>query len=389
MEPLDLEIPYECPPAVETVLEQVGRTEDVRFSPSNRRLALAGFVKNSIAIAEIEIDTDGSRPRIRVKAAIELTSPSLQMPHGVEFLDDTTIIVANRRGTVAFFEVPTDLDVHSELVPVDPTSGRGFPWLHAPGSVRLARQSESSAEVFVCSHDNLLTRHIVVAGRDRLTVETSDVVLRQWLTRPDGVALSDDGWVAVSNHDGPAVYLYERSTLPDEQCDPSAVLRGINYPHGLRFGANEDYLFVADAGSPRVHVFERRDDSWSGLRYPSLSFPVMEPGVYAGGRHNAHEGGPKGLDIDGSGRVLAVTCERQRLRFFDAAEAIAAAAGRVPESEEVVKYELAVLRGTGTRIAEAEQWASALRQSRSFRITGPLRRLRSTLSTIRRRKRIP
>jgi hypothetical protein len=46
-------------------------------------------------------------------------------------------------------------------------------------------------------------------------------------------------------------------------------------------------------------------------------FPVMAPEVFARGRLNPQEGGPKGIDISKETRVLVSTCEGQTLAFFD------------------------------------------------------------------------
>ena len=43
----------------------------------------------------------------------------------------------------------------------------------------------------------------------------------------------------------------------------------------------------------------------------------MDDTVFGRGRNNPQEGGPKGIDIDPRGQVLAVTCEFQPLAFFD------------------------------------------------------------------------
>ncbi len=43
------------------------------------------------------------------------------------------------------------------------------------------------------------------------------------------------------------------------------------------------------------------------------------------------EGGPKGLDIDRSGNVVAITCEEQALAFF----ALAALTGDPGQSQDV------------------------------------------------------
>jgi hypothetical protein len=51
------QINYMASEHLRDIVACLGRTEDVRFSPSNRRLAVAGFFKNKIAVFDILIAT--------------------------------------------------------------------------------------------------------------------------------------------------------------------------------------------------------------------------------------------------------------------------------------------------------------------------------------------
>ena len=56
---------------------------------------------------------------------------------------------------------------------------------------------------------------------------------------------------------------------------------------------------------------------------------VMSPAMFARGRFNPQEGGPKGIDISKDTNVLVTTCESQTLAFFDVDEVV-----RVAEAPE-------------------------------------------------------
>jgi hypothetical protein len=43
----------------------------------------------------------------------------------------------------------------------------------------------------------------------------------------------------------------------------------------------------------------------------------MSEEAFLHGRHNAQEGGPKGIDIDKTSEVIVTTCESQPLAFFE------------------------------------------------------------------------
>ena len=52
----DIRVAYSAPKYVDDVIAMLGRTEDIRFSPDNKRLAVVGFSRNAIAIFDVEID---------------------------------------------------------------------------------------------------------------------------------------------------------------------------------------------------------------------------------------------------------------------------------------------------------------------------------------------
>jgi hypothetical protein len=89
---------------------------------------------------------------------------------------------------------------------------------------------------------------------------------------------------------------------------------------------------VADAGDPVVHVYAKGGNSWRGSRKPVTSIEVMDAEVFLKGRHNAQEGGPKGIDIDNEMNVLVTTCEHQALAFFDLSAVLDSSKSAVTQS---------------------------------------------------------
>ncbi|MGH6894013.1 MAG: hypothetical protein ACREEP_17345, partial [Dongiaceae bacterium] len=59
-----MEIEITAPRNVRDVIASMGRTEDVRFSPSNRRLAVAIFDRNKIAVFDIDITVSGTATEV-------------------------------------------------------------------------------------------------------------------------------------------------------------------------------------------------------------------------------------------------------------------------------------------------------------------------------------
>src|SRR6476620_8022344 len=107
-----MQLHYTAPEHVRECIAGLGRTEDIRFSPTNNRLAIAAFSKNTIAVFTILIDHMSSSPSINITDVVEIYSDYLNEPHGVDFIDDEKIIVANRggantRGNVVVFNLPS------------------------------------------------------------------------------------------------------------------------------------------------------------------------------------------------------------------------------------------------------------------------------------------
>ena len=103
-------IEYSAPQDVRDVISSLGRTEDVRFSPNYRRLAVAEFFKNKVAIFDISITTSGNSKHITLTSAHEISSSHLKLPHGIDFIDDEKrpgVRLAEDR-TAAFLNAMTD-----------------------------------------------------------------------------------------------------------------------------------------------------------------------------------------------------------------------------------------------------------------------------------------
>jgi hypothetical protein len=238
---------------------------------------------------------------------------------------------------------------------------------------------DGSREVLVCNNwANTITRHAVA---DDGSLIEGEIAARAWLAIPDGVAISGDGeWLAVSNHSAHCVFLYPRAALGAD-AEPVGILRGVGYPHGLRFDDGDRRLLVADAGAPRVHHFAA-EDGWEGVRYPVASVTVLDERRFEAAQTNPEEGGPKGIDVDPCARVLVVTSESVPLAFFD----LDSAAESRSSDATSVRYELARLAERERADAEAAEIRAALtelRSTRAWRLTKPLRAANGVARSLR------
>jgi hypothetical protein len=191
--------------------------------------------------------------------------------------------------------------------------------LDTPGSVYVVQKDQKHYDALICNnYQSYVTRHLLDCFSDGCVVEKSEILLRKGLALPDGVCVSKDRqWIAISNHDTQCVTVYENTRSLNEQSDPVGILRGLSYPHGLRFTSDGNFLLVADAGSPFVRIYAKGGSSWQGVRDPLTSLSVMSEEPFLHRRHSVREGGPKGIDLEPNMKVFVATCAFQPLAFFD------------------------------------------------------------------------
>ncbi|MEZ5832891.1 MAG: hypothetical protein R3D05_17085 [Dongiaceae bacterium] len=389
-----MEIGYTAPDDVRAVIGSMGRTEDVRFSPGNRRLAIAAFNRARIIVLDVAI-AGGRATEVTLTGVAEISSPVLNYPHGLDFLDEERLVVANRGGGVAVFQLPPSGVNRENASPLCLLGGDESSFVRSPGSVSVIGESASRRELLVCDNaGHNVTRHAVdsTAG---CSIERGGILLRKWLNLPDGICVSRDSrWIAVSNHNTHDVLIYRNAPALDEQSDPVGALRGAYYPHGLRFSADSRHIFVADAGAPYVHIYAADGQSWAGARVPARSVRIMDDALFMRGRQNPQEGGPKGIDLDAGMRILAATSEHQPLAMFDLQRIL----GDMPPSPPAqdIEYELGILAHADrlrtrlaeeqdraaraeARVAKAKARLTSAKKRNPWRIAAPLGRIFSAL----------
>jgi hypothetical protein len=382
----DMRIALDAPELVRSTIEGLGRVEDVAFSPNNGLLALAAFERNSIGVCKVHIRVNGNRPRVEISNAVELSDPSLNAPHGVCFLDDRTVVVANRGGDVSVLQLSADDDMRegAEFTLIDLPEGAGFEQLGEPSALTIVKDPEDGIEVLVCNNfSDTVTMHEL--ENDPLSVKRSDVLLHRYLSLPDGVAVdADNQWIAVSSNYGHRVMVYERSRPLQEGSAPDAILLGSHHPHGLRFSLDGQQLFVADGYNPYVMVYERDGETWRGVQQPTAAIRVRDDDVYERdvSTHGYWNAGPKGIDLDRGGNVLAITFVTEPLAFLDARAILERSTAQCPDHALRLAIELQNVESTHDRMAARIE---TLEQSTSFRITKPLRALNRARRRISRR----
>ena len=337
------EIPYRASVAASRVIADLGRTEDVQFSPSNRRLAVAAFHRNRIAVFDVAISRADGKPQVALNGVVEIAAEMLKGPHGLCFLDEETLVVANRQGSVEVVSLPaagatTDPRASRRRTVLGGAAGR----IVTPGSVAAMALDHDTIELLVCNnYVHTVTRHVLDRRADFAAI-VDETILQRGLAIPDGICVSPDRrWLAISNHATHSVLLYDRSRALGPDREPDGVLRNVLCPHGVRFTSDQEFILVADAAARYVNVYKKNGQTWAGRREPLRLFEAVTPESFARGRHNPQEGGPKGIDISKDSDVLVTTREFQTLAFFDVAEVVRVAGAPANRLRRYVQWRVA------------------------------------------------
>jgi len=265
--------------------------------------------------------------------------------------------------------------------------------LSTPGSVSVVAVGLDLLEIIVCNnYVHHVSRHLV-DRRAGYAVIASEILIRDGLAVPDGVAHSPSGrWIAVSNHGHHNVLLFRNDRDLGPVSGPQAVLNTLNYPHGLRFVENGRSILVADAGAPFVHVF-RSNGEWAGDLQPDASIRVLSEESFARGNIDPAQGGPKGIDVTRDGNLMVVSCEEAPFAFFDVRELVEQVDPKGLGDTEAESARDAMLRYMDFDQLKMDEATAAIRRateleidrmirSRSWRITAPLRRATAVLRKV-------
>ena len=167
---------------------------------------------------------------IRVGQHTELRSPSLSGPHGIDFLSEGVVVVANRNGGLTFYRVPPSNEWVAHCV-VEPIHYIQSVWFGRHGATRKLRERRvmcgpgsvrfHAETLFVCCNNaSTVTTHACQLDQEAIRVRAGVVVAQDGLQIPDGVALSRDGrWMAVSDQGHSRVVIY-RNDVHSTDCRP-------------------------------------------------------------------------------------------------------------------------------------------------------------------------
>lgn len=317
----DSRLAYDASSEVRDVIARIGRTEDIKLSPDNSRLAIVDYFNNKVFLFSIRIEISATSPRVALLDYSIISSESLCEPHGLAFLGNDHIVVCNRAADVCVFRIPAPGEFPRERndKPLARINGKGTLWakVKTPGSVDCYEIAENCYRILVCNNRwNFVSSHTIWL-ENNTKIKSEGILIENRLKIPDGVGISGDhAWIAISNHVDGEVLIYRHTLELNKKTAPAAILPGIVCPHGVRF-TSDGKVLVADAASQYLRVYESKDGNWNGVHEPTRSIRLIDDETFYSGRYDSGEGGVKGIDIDNSNRVLITTHRLDVLGFDD------------------------------------------------------------------------
>ncbi len=316
-----MEIPFDAPDAALKALNGLGLTEDLAFSPDKNRLIIVSYELSKLLVLDIKIEGSTTNYKVSITNHCEISSSNLKNPHGIVWIDNNTVIVANRSGEAIVLAIPaiTNKVKRLDLVPLQIFPSAELDKINSTDCIGINHLGSKLHEVLICSNSGNYVASYILDESNNFAVQGSSILLKRNLKVPDGVKFSHDSqWIAVCNHDDHTVFIYEN--LKSLNCDstPSGTLHGVNYPHGITF-MGENFIFVSDAGAPFIYGYQSKSGNWHGNHQPFIQLRIMDENSFKAGHFNHQEGGAKGLCLVKGSSLLAISCQQRHLSFIDLA----------------------------------------------------------------------
>ncbi len=259
------------------------RIEDVKFTPNKEYIMLPDYRNDIIYL----IKEDQQDQPITLRS----TNNGIKVPHGIYFINNELFVVANRNnrklpdGFITVFRMPTIIpgQMEYEITPIAKYSEK-----MASGVVSYIR--DTVTVILVVCNDNKITKYTL--NGDKL--QYLGILVQNELNLPDGISINSDATlIACSNHNTGQVLIYQNNDSLNSRSKPIGYLAGQLLPHGLSFSTNDEYIIVADAGSPYIFIYHDKTKKWTGNNNCYKAIRVIDKFI----QENIEEGGPKGIDI--------------------------------------------------------------------------------------------
>ena len=326
-------VAYHAPDDVQQHIQNLIRPEDITLSPDNQLFALADYNDNSIAVFKSNLASRADDETVYISHSLTIRSDMLDAPHGIRFINNQLVIVTNRGGDICLFAIPelTHTTLVLEQQPVYTFKARAVHGkIRTPSAVDIIPLGNNRYRVFVCNTriHSIVAFDLLIEG-NTFQLKNLGEVYNRGLRIPDGICISPDKrWAAVSNHDTHHVLIYAvprfhrwlpvaLQTLYYRLRKPVTFLSGVFYPHGIRFSHDGRRLFVADAGTPYLTMYENPKSVWKRhMRLPTQLIRTLSDELFDKEITSPEEGGLKGVEVSRDDQYLLTTAQHQSLMIY-------------------------------------------------------------------------
>lgn len=317
-----MRIQYQASDEIRSNIRKISRTEDVIFSPDDKSFILADFQKNRLHQFKFRRSGNGKSRNVEITAYNRIESPDIRGPHGIHYLGKDWLVVCNRLAGISIFQAPKIEDgvQTQKIFPERVIDGKSLlsAKVTTPGSVHSVQLSDTIYRIFVCNnHRHTITSHVIELN-GKIRIKNEGILIENTLRFPDGISVSRDGrWIAISNHDYGQVAIFENTPDLNKDSLPGTVLDGPVCPHGIRFGREDKNLYVADASTQYLYIYESDDGNWGDVRNASRAVKIVDDDRFYYGKTGLKDGGVKGIAIDHSNSMLLTTHRMEVIGFYD------------------------------------------------------------------------
>lgn len=316
---------FETTGKIRDIIQNIDRTEDIKFSPDGTKFIIVDFLESKLHLFSYQMNQKGSGRTVEITRYCLINSPQIKDPHGVSFLDNDKIVVSNRAGGVTIFKMPDLVDEVSEfeLQPEKSISEKGLFTANVttPSSVHTVPLADDTYRIYVCNNlRHTISTHVITV-KDDISIKNEGILIENSLRFPDGLSVSPDRqWVAISNHDYGQVVIFKNEPGLNKKTAPSVVMKGPVCPHGIRFSEDGGKLYVSDAATQYLFIYRSEDGKWDKAEDSVQTVKVVDDEAFYLGKTGFNEGGVKGIDLDESNGLFAMTHRMDVLCFYDLTE---------------------------------------------------------------------
>ena len=267
-------------------VSSIGRSEGVHVSPNAKKVAYSSFDMNKIIVFDFVMSDYGEI----IVEKCETYGSNLNSPHDFAWIDDETIVVANREGPAVILGISEN---NGTLRTMEEMSNSNSVAVLKGGGIRL----------FFCRTNHRLDYCDIDKGLN--TMSSGTLMPAADLKVPDGVAISPLGKKLVVTS-----ALDDRIVILNLEDGNFFNLGRTDRPHGVSFNT-ENLILSTGGGDPFITCWDVR------TRSVRFKLKALNEEQYAL-KYSETEGGVKGVCFCPKLKMIFATCPNAPFLVFNA-----------------------------------------------------------------------